>query len=57
MKTFRHILFLIIAAMALNACSLFKPKVGCPVNGRNVGAERLLGSEKVKDSKFKVKQF
>ena len=39
----------------LSACSLFKKseKTGCPSNGRNVGAEKILaGDEKaIKDSK------
>jgi hypothetical protein len=30
----------------LSSCSLFKPKYGCPSNGKNVGAERLLTGEK-----------
>ena len=39
----------------LSACSLFKKseKTGCPSNGRNVGAEKILaGDEKaIKESK------
>lgn len=35
--------------------NLFKPKEGCPSNGKNVGAERILSGEKVpKASKFKA---
>jgi hypothetical protein len=35
----------------LGACS---PKYGCPSNGKNVGAERILSGEKVpKASRFK----
>lgn len=34
--------------------SLFGPKYGCPSDGKNVGAERILSGEKVpKASKFK----
>lgn len=35
--------------------NLFGPKSGCPSNGKNVGAERILSGEKVpKASKFKA---
>jgi hypothetical protein len=34
---------------------MFGPKYGCPSNGRNVGAERILSGEKVpKAPKFKA---
>jgi len=33
--------------------SAFGPKYGCPSNGKNVGAERILSGEKVKAGKFK----
>jgi len=34
--------------------SVFGPKYGCPSNGKNVGAERILSGEKVpKAPKFK----
>jgi hypothetical protein len=37
------------------SCSLFGPKYGCPSNGKNVGAERILSGEKVpKAKKFKA---
>jgi len=32
---------------------VFGPKYGCPSDGRNVGAERILGGEKVSNPKFK----
>lgn len=37
----------------MTSCNVFKrtPKEGCPTNGKNVGAERLLGGEKVKKAK------
>jgi hypothetical protein len=35
--------------------NLFAPKSGCPSDGKNVGAERILSGEKVpKASKFKA---
>ncbi len=27
------------------SCNVFKPKYGCPSNGKNVGAEKLLGGD------------
>jgi hypothetical protein len=27
------------------SCNLFKPKYGCPSNGKNVGAEKLMGDD------------
>lgn len=38
-----------------SSCSLFAPKYGCPSNGKNVGAERILSGEKTpKAKKFKA---
>ena len=28
------------------SCSIFKPKYGCPTNGKNIGAERVLSGDK-----------
>ncbi|WP_290708447.1 hypothetical protein [Flavihumibacter sp. CACIAM 22H1] len=56
MKLFRCTSFLltIAVAMLLVSCSLSK-KSGCPSNGKNVGAERILSGEKVpKAKKFKA---
>ncbi len=35
------------------SCNVFKrtPKEGCPSNGKNVGAEKILSGEKVKKAK------
>ena len=49
--------FLFFAATCTCAvsCSVFKPKYGCPSNGKNVGAERILSGEKLpKAPKFKA---
>jgi hypothetical protein len=45
--------FLVI--LSFMSCSVFKkPKEGCPSNGKNVGAEKILGGEKMpKAKKFK----
>ncbi|HEX9513637.1 MAG TPA: hypothetical protein VF939_24265 [Puia sp.] len=54
MKQAKVILFfLLLAVMAGSSSScgaihnLFAPKSGCPSDGRNVGAERILSGEKV----------
>lgn len=56
----KFILTSICAALILfgSSCklwnSVFGPKYGCPSNGKNVGAERILSGEKVpKARKFK----
>lgn len=61
MKTIRPALYLFLAILLVsgNSCSLwnkaFGPKYGCPSNGKNVGAERILSGEKVpKAKKFKA---
>lgn len=58
--TSRLVLFSLLAGTLLmgSSCSVwhsvFGPKYGCPSNGKNVGAERLLSGEKVpKAHKFK----
>jgi hypothetical protein len=44
-------------AMAVS-CNLFKPKYGCPTNGKNVGAEKLMGGdEKSEKAARKAKKF
>jgi hypothetical protein len=64
MKNFRSILILVALSLILSSCSLwnkvFGPKYGCPSNGRNVGAEKLLSGDmsskemkKAKKAKFK----
>jgi hypothetical protein len=50
--------FLTILLTGVSSCgwmhSMFGPKYGCPSNGKNVGAERILSGEKVpKAGKFK----
>jgi len=59
MKTFRSFFAVTLLAFLLSSCSLwskvFKPKEGCPSNGRNVGAEKILSGEGPKKSpKFKA---
>ncbi|HWK04500.1 MAG TPA: hypothetical protein VNS58_12755 [Puia sp.] len=54
MKQYKPLLFLLLlAGMSIGSSScgaihnLFAPKSGCPSDGRNVGAERILSGEKV----------
>jgi hypothetical protein len=62
MKKGKNILaFTVICTICftISSCSfvnkMFGPKYGCPSNGKNVGAERILSGEKVpKAPKFKA---
>jgi hypothetical protein len=61
MKTRSLFSLLLLATLVctMSSCSvwnkLFGPKYGCPSNGKNVGAERVLSGEKVpKAKKFKT---
>lgn len=62
MKKFRPQSLLLLLALIMltgSSCSLwnkaFGPKYGCPANGKDVGAERILSGEKVpKAKKFKA---
>ncbi len=48
--------FLIIAFFS--GCSMFKAKYGCPTNGKNVGAEKILsGDKKAMKAAAKAKKF
>lgn len=54
MKSLKQAAILVFFLSFLTGCSVFKkPKEGCPSNGKNVGAEKLLSGEKVP----KVKKF
>jgi hypothetical protein len=52
------LIFLAILLTGTSSCgmihNIFGPKYGCPSDGRNVGAERILSGEKVpKAGKFR----
>jgi hypothetical protein len=54
----KSIILIFCASFLLSGCfisNLFhkKEKYGCPSNGRNVGAEKILAGEKVKKAKYK----
>ena len=55
MKSIRFFLTMAGFTLLLSSCSLFKKGEGCPSNGKNVGAEKLLdGSKTPKAKKFKA---
>jgi hypothetical protein len=55
MKTVRFIIFLYSFSLLVSSCSLFNRGSGCPSNGKNVGAEKLLDGSKVpKAKKFRA---
>jgi hypothetical protein len=62
MKNLRFFAVALSLVMILSSCglwhSLFKPKYGCPSNGKNVGAERILSGDPaaIKSAK-KAKKF
>jgi hypothetical protein len=49
------LLFACLGMLTLSSCkmwnNLFGPKYGCPGNGKNVGAERIVSGEKVPKAK------
>lgn len=55
MKNLVKAAIVVLTVSLFTACNVFKkPKEGCPSNGKNVGAEKLLSGEKVpKAKKFK----
>jgi hypothetical protein len=58
-KNIAFFLLLVTISCTTVSCNLFNnlfgPKYGCPSNGKNVGAERILSGEKVpKAPKFKA---
>jgi hypothetical protein len=55
MKHVRNILWPAAAVLLLSALFSCKAQYGCPSNGKNVGAERILSGEKLpKAPKFKA---
>lgn len=53
MKKSFYAIAVVLIFMSLSAASCSK-KYGCPSNGKNIGAERLMGNEKIpKAKKFK----
>jgi len=60
MRNLRSILLLVTVSLILSSCSVwnkvFPPKYGCPSDGRNVGAEKLLSGEMSKKEEKKAKR-
>ncbi len=62
MKNLRIFVVMMGVLMLVSSCRLisnvFKPKYGCPTNGKNVGAEKILSGDPgaMKDAK-KAKKF
>jgi hypothetical protein len=62
MKNVRLLLMIAGLLMMLSSCrawnSLFGPKYGCPTNGKNVGAEKLVsGDPEAERAARKAKKF
>jgi hypothetical protein len=52
----KKILLAVTALFLLSSCSLFKPKYGCPSDGRNIGAEKIAaGDPKATKAAMKAK--
>jgi len=44
--------------ITVSSCNLFKPKYGCPTNGKNLGAEQLMsGDPAAEKAARKAKKF
>ena len=54
MKPIRFLLMAIGFMLVLSSCSVFKKGEGCPSNGKNVGAEKLLDGNAPKAKKFRA---
>jgi len=62
MKNLRIFIVAISMTMLLSSCglwnSIFRPKYGCPSNGKNVGAEKIIsGDPDAMKSVKKAKKF
>ncbi|HEX7902491.1 MAG TPA: hypothetical protein VF487_01335 [Chitinophagaceae bacterium] len=62
MKNLRFFSIAFSMLMLLSSCGLwskvFKPKYGCPTNGKNIGAEKLAsGDPKAEKEARKAKKF
>ncbi|MDE3248877.1 MAG: hypothetical protein KGO82_09470 [Bacteroidota bacterium] len=58
-RSFQLLLMMLAVLVMCSSCSVwnsvFGPKYGCPANGRNTGAEKVLSGEKVpKAKRFKA---
>jgi hypothetical protein len=51
MKSTRILFLALFIAFFLSSCNVFRPKYGCPSDGRNMGAEKMLDGSNIKKSK------
>ena len=58
MKNILTMVVVIGLMMAVTSCNMFKPKYGCPTNGKNIGAEKLAaGDPAAEKAARKAKKF
>ena len=58
MKNILAIIVVICFLFTQASCNLFKPKYGCPTNGKNIGAEKLAaGDPDAEKAARKAKKF
>lgn len=62
MKNLRYIVIALSVTMLVSSCgmlsNMFKRKSGCPTNGKNVGAEKILsGDPEASKAAKKAKKF
>jgi len=58
MKNFLTLSVLMSLMLILSSCNMFKPKYGCPTNGKNIGAEKLAsGDPEAGKAARKAKKF
>lgn len=58
MKNLLVIVALVSFMLMISSCNLFKPKYGCPTNGKNIGAEKLAsGDPEAEKAARKAKKF
>ena len=58
MKNILTLVVVIGLMMAVTSCNMFKPKYGCPTNGKNIGAEKLAaGDPAAEKAARKAKKF
>ena len=58
MKNILTVIILMSFMFVLASCNLFKPKYGCPTNGKNIGAEKLAaGDPDAEKAARKAKKF
>ena len=61
MSDMKNVLLILVMAGCMSlftSCNVFKPKYGCPTNGKNIGAEKLAnGDPEAEKAARKAKKF